>query len=121
MVINFGVPTDPLGGSLIVIYDRYNNWYAGGGFNLGKSITIPNGSLTAGSIGSGSDNYIPDQGNISDFLTGLTVNASGGALGGGGVTWSPFAGKYVKHTAGEWGAFYPESVGISVTYLFKIP
>jgi hypothetical protein len=41
-------------------------------------------------------------------------------IGGGGITWSPGAGKYINHIAWEFGAFPVPNVGGSVTYNWEI-
>ncbi len=115
--------------TFIVTVDRYSQWYVGGGGNLGKSLGVPNFSLTAGSIGDPYDEDIPSAGNIDTFLGGLTINAGGGFVGGGSVTISPSAVDYVPELytfnrkypdvapiAVETGGYLPPSVGVSATW-----
>ena len=50
------------------------------------------------------------------FLSGLAINGGAGFIGGGSVTWSPFAGKYVSHFGFEAGGHIPADAGIAVLY-----
>jgi len=109
-----------LGGTLTLVWDRYGNAYIGPGGNVGKSISLANISLNGGWIGSATDNDIPDQANIGQFLTGLTINGQAGTVGDVAFTWSPFAGNYISHTAVEYGGVLPFSVGISATFGIKV-
>jgi RHS repeat-associated protein len=115
-----GVPGIPIGGTLIIIVDRYQQVYFGIGVNIAKSLASPSYSLTGGYVGSASDSIIPDQGNLPNFLSGWAINASGGIVGGGGLTWAPVASSYIEHKAYEFGAILPASIGVSITYNWKI-
>lgn len=119
--INSGLPTKLLGFTGILIVDRYNDIYLGFEGNIGKSFGSPSGSVTGSYIGSSLDDLFPDQANTQQFLSGLAINISAGALGEGGMSWSPNAGDYIRHIAWEIGAFIPSSVGISAVYSVKIP
>ena len=119
LMLNAGSPGLP-GVSTSLTFDRYGRLYWGIGGNFGKSLEAASLNLTGGYVGSAFDDYRPDQGNLPSFLAGLTVNVSGGLFGGGGVTWSPSAGRYIRHTAWEFGAFIIPNVGISATYNWQI-
>lgn len=106
--------------TVILVYDRFSNVYVGIGGNIGKSISPVTGSLNGGWIGSSHDNRIPDQANISSFLTGLAINGQAGVVGNVAGTWSPFANDYISHTAKEYGGVLPFSIGVSATYSFMI-
>ncbi len=113
--------------------DRYNQVYIGLGGNVGKSILLPTFSLTGGWIGSLLDSDMPSQGNIETFLSGLTINAGGGYVGGGSVTVSPSTVDYVPELYGferklpdvapvamEGGAYIPPGAGVAVTWGFPL-
>lgn len=104
--------------------DRYGQWYFsfGGTVDLLSSFfNIPDVSVRAGNVNGyggelgGAYQKFPDQASMGSFLTGLSVNGGGGILGGASETWAPLAGNYVEHTATEWGAYFPGSLGVSVT------
>jgi RHS repeat-associated protein len=109
-----------IGGTAILVVDRYGNVYFGIGGNVGKSISPATGSLNGGWIGSSIDDKIPDSENTEKFLAGLSVNGQIGAVGDGAITWSPFAGNYINHTAVEYGGVLPFSIGVSATFSIKI-
>ncbi len=72
--------------------DRYGNIYAAGGVGGGSSIINGySGALVGGYIDSPFDNSVPTEQQTEEFLEGPAVTVSGGAGGGGGVTWSPWA------------------------------
>jgi hypothetical protein len=100
--------------------DRYGNTYFGFGLNIGKTISPVTATLNGGWIGSMSDDQIPEQGNISEFLTGWSFNLLGGVVGDLGITISPFAGDYIDHTAIEYGAVIPYAIGGSASYGIKL-
>jgi RHS repeat-associated protein len=119
--------------------DRYNQIYVGFGVNKGKSYGFTSFSLTGGFIHSPFDTGInngvdiPSQGNISSFLSGLTINASYGWVGGGGATISPSVVEYVPELYGfndkyydvrpyaiEVGAFLPPAKGVSAVYSVNV-
>jgi hypothetical protein len=108
------------GGTVILVIDRYGDVYVGLGANIGKSISPVTVSLNGGWIGSWTDDEIPDSGNIDSFLEGFSMNTQIGAVGNGAITWSPFAGDYISHTALEYGSVLPFSLGNSATYSFKL-
>ncbi len=95
------------------IFDRYGNVYVGVGPNIGKSLTPLSGSINGGWIGSSNDDDIPDQGNIQQFLTGISFNGQVGALGDIAITISPGAGDYLSHYAFEHGGVIIAVVGVS--------
>jgi len=100
--------------------DRYGNVYGGFGGNYGKSIESFSASLNAGSIGDPFDDKIPDA-HIESFLTDWAINAGGGIVGGGAVTYSPGAdAAWVSKVAWEGGAYLPPSLGISVVHSWKL-
>jgi len=116
-----GIPDTPAGIGFLLSVDRYGGVYLGGGINIVKTFVSPvTGSLTAGFIGDPFDNSLPDQGNISNFLSGFTVNLSGGVVGGGGWTGSPMAGRWIDHSAWEFGGFLPPLIGGSIDFTLKI-
>jgi hypothetical protein len=108
------------GVTFTLVTDRYGNVYVGAGGNVGKSISPVTGSLNGGWIGSAVDDNIPAPGNIDSFLTGLAVNGQVGVVGNGSITWSPLANDYIDHTALEYGAVLPFSIGVSATYSVKL-
>jgi hypothetical protein len=75
-------------------------------------------SLNGGFIGSVNNHNISDQGNISSFLTALSINGTIGAGGDIAGSWSPLASKYIDHTSAEFGGLLPYSLGVSATYNF---
>ena len=100
--------------------DRYQSFYVGIGANLGESFGGVSSSITNGYIGDPFDDKIPDA-HIESFLTGFAINVSGGALGGGGATYSPHDQRaWLSRIGWEYGAFLPPSAGISIVYGMKI-
>jgi hypothetical protein len=106
-----------VGFTVVVIVDRYGDGYLGVGVNAGKSITPVSGSFTLGWIGDPFDDYYPDPRTTSSFIEGLSMNASIGVVGGGGITFSPLANGSVL--AYESGAFTPQA-GVSIVITGKI-
>jgi RHS repeat-associated protein len=126
LVINADLPTIlPIGVSFLVTMDRYNQWYLGGGGNIGRSYGSHTFVLTGGFAGSPFDDDMPDPVNLSNFLNGVYVNGGMGFLSGFSVSWSPSSwspilGDYSTHFAGEGGIFLPPSLGISLVYMRQI-
>jgi hypothetical protein len=104
---------DSIGGTGVVTWDRYGNIYLGLGVNAGESLTAVSGSYTRGWIGDPLDDDYPSPNNSESFLTGVAVNVSGGAIGGGGLTYSP--GSNTQKIAYETGVYSPQ-MGVSVVY-----
>jgi hypothetical protein len=102
------------------IYDRYGNVYFALGGNVGKSLAKADFNLSGGWVGSKLDSSMPDEAGMISFLSGLAINAGAGIVGGGGVTWSPNAGKYVSHVAWEYGAHLPADIGVSIVYSWRL-
>jgi hypothetical protein len=97
-------------------------------------LLVPNVTFVGGHIGDPSDQNVPDQAAISQFLTGPAVNASAGVGPvGGGITVSPGTVSYVPELYGfnsnnptvapysvEWGMYTPQA-SVSVTWGFQLP
>jgi hypothetical protein len=103
-----------------ITLDRYGNIYVGGGVNIGKSISPWTGSLNGGWIGSMVNHTLPDQANITSFLTGLAINSQAGIVGNYAINWSPSANKYISHISKEEGGVLPLSFGISAIFSFQL-
>ncbi len=69
-----------MGLHLTLTLTRYGQSYLGVGGNIGKSFTMPAGTLNGGWIGFATDNNMPDQANMDNFFTGLLFNGSIGAI-----------------------------------------
>ena len=127
-------PTDPdywsLQGTFIVLagsatIDRYGNVYVAPGVGAGSSI-IEGGSaaFVAGWVDDPFDNTVPTEQEMEEFLQGPAVTFSGGAGGGGGVTWSPwamssgdaFASDHFSYEAG----LYTPQIGVTGTWGFLL-
>jgi RHS repeat-associated protein len=94
--------------------DRYGKWYLSllGG-NVGKSLGVISGSITANWIASLGT---PLPAEISSFMQGWSVNASGGYIAGAGATVSLWP---LNISIGV-GAFWPNA-GISVSHCCTVP
>jgi YD repeat-containing protein len=95
--------------------DAYGHWYGGVGGNFGKSATDLSASVTAGWIDPLST-QAATQGQVSSFITGVTVNgtaAFGAAIGG---TWNPSPSAFSL----EAGVGTPQ-IGLSLTYSWEFP
>ena len=118
--------------------DRYGQKYiaVGGTANI-KSFYPFSVAVVEGSIGSASDQNIPGNASTYEFLTGPSVNLSGGFLGGGGITFSPVVFfHWVKYVPDLYGfnnysvdssplsletRFYVPQLGITGTWGWAIP
>jgi RHS repeat-associated protein len=93
--------------------DRYGNWYAGGGLNIGK--TFP--SFGAARIVGGmilQSRHMQTEEELKSFIRGISVNVAGGVVGGFGLT-IPLS-LVNPRAAGELG-FHTPQIGISATWM----
>jgi len=91
--------------------DRYGNYYYSNiGPGIGKAATVFSGSLTGEWL---QQDRMPDAGQLSDFLSGDSWNASAGFWGGVVGSWSPGNG-----TAVGFGVVSPQ-LGANYAYTFQ--
>lgn len=98
-----------------------------GGFPLGANNapeqvqpTLLSGSLMDGWVGDPSDNAYPSAAEMEEFMTGISINTSIGALGGAGINWNPINEYYANNLAYEFGMVLIAQAGISASYTWKI-
>lgn len=109
--------------ALGIVIDRYGNIFISTGLSLGSSL-IEGGSLAlvVGWIEDPLDSNYPSELISEDYFQGPSVMGSGGVLGGGGASWSPwskssgdaFSGEHFSY---EMGAYTPQA-SVSVTWGF---
>ena len=114
--------------------DRYGQMYLSGGLSAGTEAIAPYPSFSTvfGTIGGSHNKFIPDPIGTESFLTGPSINISGGAVGGHGLTISPAT---LDHVSGmdfirknalvapysiETGLYSPQ-IGISGSFGIKLP
>jgi len=108
-----------------ITIDRYGNVYVAGGVNGGSSWVIGgSGAIVAGRINDQIDSVAPPEDQMEEFLQGPAITASGGILGGGGVTYSPWAKSSGDAFAPdrfsyEIGAYSPQ-IGVTATWGFEL-
>jgi RHS repeat-associated protein len=105
------------GGTVNFTSSRYGDVYFGAGPSYGKSLTGASGSFVAGHIGDPFDNYMPSREQTDDFFEGVSMNVTGGIIGGGGVTWSP--GSRITNGFGYEAGFVWPQIGISLGFTVK--
>jgi hypothetical protein len=89
--------------------DRYGDVYLGFDGNLGKSITTVTVILNGGFTGSATDDHIPDQANLTKFLTELSAIVGIGILGDIVVNISRASSLSTSMGLGGMTALYPGS------------
>ncbi len=97
--INYG--SGIVAGSLDISVDRYNHMYVAPGIAVGPSLLPLSGSYSRGWLNQRST---PTPGETNNFLTGHSIDASGGFVVGGGLAWTPGFG-----TATHLGFFSPQA------------
>ncbi len=100
--------------------DRYQQNYLSIGFSFNLKSLLPLGySYVIGAPGSFFDNKITSVHDINKFLTGPSINLTGGLLAGGGTTLSPGVliengyNSDLKPSSMETGLYLPGSLGIT--------
>jgi hypothetical protein len=100
--------------------DRYGGEYWGFGGNLGKGFPVSS-TMNVGSLKTADDIDVPMSSDLSEFLSGYSINVSGGAIIDLSMTWNPLSSSdRVANSVNEYGMFIPYGIGVSATFNWKI-